>query len=90
MVQMNKLKDGAGKGAWRVLFGDYGTLAFEFIYVPFWFMEGDAVTMETALTKGGRGRLPYFSLWHRGLNSPVIDIHIIRLSRILRFSLSQE
>jgi len=67
MVQMNKLKDGAGKGAWRVLFGDYGTLAFEFFYVPFWFMEGDAVVMETALTKGGRGRLPYFSLWHRAL-----------------------
>ena len=67
MVQMNKLKDGGGKGAWRVLFGDYGTLIFEVLYVPMWFMEGDAVTMETALTKGGRGRLPYFTLWQRGL-----------------------
>ncbi len=67
MVQMNKLKDGAGKGAWRLLFGELGTAAFQVIYVPAWFMEGDAVSMETALTKGGRGRLPYFSLWHRGL-----------------------
>jgi hypothetical protein len=30
-------------------------------------MEGDAVSMETALTKGGRGRLPSFTLWQRGL-----------------------
>lgn len=67
MVQMNKLKDGAGKGAWRILFGELGTAAFQVIYVPSWFMEGDAVSMETALTKGGRGRLPSFTLWQRGL-----------------------
>jgi len=67
MVQMNKLKDGAGKGMWRLLLGEYGTAAFQVVYVPAWFMEGDAVVMETALTKGGRGRLPYFTLWHRGL-----------------------
>jgi len=67
MVQMNKLKDGAGKAAWRLLFGELGTAAFSVIYVPSWFMEGDAVSMETALTKGGRGRLPSFTLWHRGL-----------------------
>ncbi len=67
MAQINKLKDGAGKGAWRVLAGPLGTAAFQFLYVPTWFMEGDAVTMETALTRGGRGRLPSFDLWHRTL-----------------------
>ncbi len=67
MVQINKLKDGGGKETWRVLFGDYGTMFFQALYIPAWYMEGDAVVMETALTKGGRGRLPYFTLWQRTL-----------------------
>jgi len=67
MAQLNKLKDGRGKGLWRIFFGDFGTAAFSTIYVPAWFFEGDAVVNETALTKGGRGRNPYFDLWQRGL-----------------------
>ena len=33
--------------------------------VPLWFQEGDAVGMETALTKGGRGRSPRFGLLYK-------------------------
>jgi hypothetical protein len=67
MVQMNKLTEGFGKSVWQVLLGDMGSALFSGIYVPVWFMEGDAVVMETALTKGGRGRTPYFDIWQRGL-----------------------
>ena len=67
MVQMNKLTDGPGKGAWNLFFGDAGSAVFSGIYVPTWFFEGDAVVMETALTEEGRGRSPYFDLWQRGI-----------------------
>jgi len=32
------------------------------LYLPFWFIEGDAVTTETALSKSGRGRVPSFGM----------------------------
>lgn len=67
MAQVNRLKEGAGKKTWRILLGESGTAAFSVLYIPAWFFEGDAVVMETALTKGGRGRTPYFDLWQRGL-----------------------
>lgn len=35
------------------------------ISVPEWFWEGDAVVIETALTKGGRGRIPNFGILMR-------------------------
>ena len=33
--------------------------------VPPWFLEGDAVGIETALTQNGRGRMPHFSLLYK-------------------------
>lgn len=67
MVQQNKLKDGPGETIWRILLGETGTAYLSIFYVPAWFFEGDSVVMETALTKGGRGRTPYFDLYQRAV-----------------------
>jgi len=67
MVQIDKMKDGAGKYTWRILGGANGTGALVGLYLPMWFLEGDAVVTETALTAGGRGRMPSFDMWHRAL-----------------------
>lgn len=42
-------------------FGDMGQYMMRWS-IPDWFYEGDAIAMETALTKGGRGRIPAFEL----------------------------
>lgn len=34
-------------------------------FVPEWFFEGDAVSTETAMSNGGRGRLPEFNMTYR-------------------------
>jgi len=44
-----------------ILMGQTGTLLGQYSY-PFWFFEGDAVCMETALSNNGRGRLPQFNM----------------------------
>lgn len=43
------------------LFGEFGQIVLQFISVPSWYYEGDAVHTETVLTNGGRGRSPRFS-----------------------------
>lgn len=50
----------------RILFGD-GVFLFRGVLVPRWHTEGDAVVQETALTNGGRGRLPAFSEAQRAM-----------------------
>ncbi|MDC1107230.1 hypothetical protein OAT16_11020 [Prolixibacteraceae bacterium] len=47
--------------------GDYAWAGVPNIIFPKWFFEGDAVVAETALTKGGRGRLPAFFKEERAL-----------------------
>ncbi|TAL30659.1 MAG: hypothetical protein EPN93_19490 [Spirochaetes bacterium] len=42
--------------------GEQGLLIAEFVSVPLWFFEGDAVVMETALSDSGRGREPSFDV----------------------------
>ena len=51
----------------HILFGEQGWAAFSGLSVPNWYWEGDAVIMETALSKGGRGRAPFFTLEQRAL-----------------------
>ena len=43
------------------IFGDMGQIMMRWS-IPDWFFEGDAIVMETALTEGGRGRIPAFSM----------------------------
>jgi|GEM_PF-219720 len=59
VVQFQALKQGFNRLLYWSL-GEYGWLVGAGISTPTWFFEGDAVVMETALTRGGRGRQPEF------------------------------
>jgi hypothetical protein len=59
VVQMNTLRQGLTKGIFYV-FGEQGLAAVMGLWLPFWFIEGDAVYTETMLSKSGRGRVPDF------------------------------
>ena len=58
--QFDKARQGVGRVLVPLL-GD-GALGVAAVGVPQWFFEGDAVGTETALTRSGRGRIPYFGL----------------------------
>jgi hypothetical protein len=58
--QFEKARQGVGRVLGPLL-GD-GALGVAAVGVPQWFFEGDAVGTETALTRSGRGRIPYFSV----------------------------
>lgn len=49
----------------KILLGEQGTALVFGVYLPWWFIEGDAVVTETALSHYGRGRLPSFLMEHR-------------------------
>ncbi|RPD41594.1 hypothetical protein EG028_09820 [Chitinophaga barathri] len=59
VVQNNNFNKGVSK-VFSILGGELGQGAANGVAVPDWFWEGDAVTMETALSLQGRGRLPAF------------------------------
>lgn len=63
VLQMQKLSQGIFKPLYYIL-GEQtaGIAAFA---LPKWFLEGDAVGIETALSNGGRGRLPEFNMVYR-------------------------
>ena len=50
-----------------ILFGQNGWAFMRGMAHPRWFIEGDAVLMETALTNGGRGRVPAFDMEYKAL-----------------------
>jgi len=52
------------------LTGQSGWGGYSFLSIPQWVSEGDAVVMETSLTKSGRGRLPFFT---RGLRALALE-----------------
>ena len=58
--QFEKARQGVGRVLGPLL-GD-GALGVAAVGVPQWFFEGDAVGTETALTRSGRGRIPYFNV----------------------------
>lgn len=49
----------------KVIFGQQGTALIFGAYLPWWFIEGDAVVTETALSHYGRGRFPSFLMEHK-------------------------
>lgn len=61
LFQENKFRQGFS-GALHWLLGEQGSALSLGLTIPFWFLEGDAVMTETALTNGGRGRLPLFEM----------------------------
>ena len=61
VVQIDKLNEGMTKViSW--VFGEMGTSVVLGAYIPLWYLEGDAVAVETALTNTGRGRQADFSM----------------------------
>ncbi|MFH1161598.1 MAG: hypothetical protein V1733_11745 [bacterium] len=65
-VQVSKMNRGFTKALY-VLFGEQAPGAILGLYLPRWFLEGDATVMETALSNAGRGRLPSFAAPLRAL-----------------------
>jgi hypothetical protein len=59
IVQFQKGRQGFNK-YFEMLLGQTGQALGLGLTLPPWFFEGDAVGIETALTRGGRGRLPQF------------------------------
>ena len=59
VVQIDILNQGFTKVLYYI-FGQQATGAILGLFIPRWFMEGDAVCTETALSNSGRGRLPSF------------------------------
>lgn len=54
-VQISKMNRGFTR-ILSYLFGEQATVAVTGLFLPFWFLEGDAVSTETALSNSGRGR----------------------------------
>lgn len=61
VVQLDHARVGGTALAWA-LFGQQGWLIGSGLANPPWYLEGDAVLVETALTQSGRGRTPGFLL----------------------------
>lgn len=61
VLQMDNLNQGITK-IFSLLLGEQGRGLTFGLTIPLWFMEGDAVGIETALTSAGRGRLPSFEM----------------------------
>ncbi|MGE3611597.1 MAG: hypothetical protein AB7I27_18545 [Bacteriovoracaceae bacterium] len=59
VVQFQKSRRGFNKFL-QIILGEVGQAVGIGLTVPPWYLEGDAVGVETALTRGGRGRLPLF------------------------------
>lgn len=61
LVQMDKIQSDL-PGLLKVILGEQAAAIVVGAYLPFWFLEGDAVVTETALSKTGRGRMASFSM----------------------------
>lgn len=64
LVQMDKIQSEIPLIIMALL-GEQATAIITGMYLPFWFLEGDAVVTETALSNAGRGRSSSFSMEYR-------------------------
>ena len=69
VVQIDKLNMGFTKII-SLVFGEMGTSVVLGAYIPLWYLEGDAVAIETALSETGRGRMADFE---RPLKAQLIE-----------------
>ena len=60
-VQYKSINTGFTKGL-TYLFGEQAVAGMLGLFAPFWFIEGDAVISETAMSHSGRGRMPSFTM----------------------------
>lgn len=61
VLQISSMQTGLTKFLYK-LFGEQITVGIFGLYVPYWFIEGNAVVAETALSDAGRGRDPNFEM----------------------------
>ncbi len=61
VIQYSKINRGFSR-ALSCIFGQQATAGILGAFVPFWFIEGDAVCTETAFSNSGRGRTPQFTM----------------------------
>ena len=59
LIQIEKLNTGLTK-VLKVILGEQALAFMTGVFIPQWFLEGDAVVTETALSQSGRGREPSF------------------------------
>jgi len=59
-VQIDKLNQGFSRGLYYL--GGEQLVGAMAIFLPYWYLEGDAVDSETRLSKSGRGRQPSFGM----------------------------
>ena len=68
-VQIQKMNQGLTRGLYFLL-GEQAPAAMMGLFLPFWFIEGDAVFSETINSRSGRGRSPDFSM---DLKAQILD-----------------
>src|SRR5665647_2165519 len=61
VVQIDKIGSELPK-IFKIILGEQAAVLAIGAYLPFWFLEGDAVVTETALSHSGRGRVPSFEM----------------------------
>jgi hypothetical protein len=64
LVQMDKIQSEL-PFILKFILGEQATAVVTGVYLPMWFLEGDAVVNETALSRSGRGRQASFSMEYR-------------------------
>jgi hypothetical protein len=61
VVQIDKIGSEL-PGVFKAILGEQAAAMAIGAYLPFWFLEGDAVATETAISRSGRGRVPSFEM----------------------------